>query len=225
MTSMEFFLTTTIQSLKQALAHTSVPPIYLTNPTKPSLFMLIRARSYPSQPKRLRCFFFWGIPFQTTGTGYLRLASLPKVLASALILILTRSDSVAPSLHYTGQKLEHRRKPQSLPTQWCTSSNKATPIPTRPHLLRVPLPMGQAYSNHHIPLPGPIGLFKHMSLWGLRCLNRFGPHRLMCLNAWPTRSGELVRVGVALLEEMCHYGGSLWGPMFELHTVGKRPSS
>jgi hypothetical protein len=28
-------------------------------------------------------------------------------------------------------------------------AGKATPIPTRPHLLIVPLPIGQAYSNHH----------------------------------------------------------------------------
>ena len=28
-------------------------------------------------------------------------------------------------------------------------------ILTSPHPLTVPLPMGQAYSNHHIPFPGP----------------------------------------------------------------------
>jgi hypothetical protein len=38
-------------------------------------------------------------------------------------------------------------------------------------------------------------------------LNRFGPHRLMCFNAWPMGSGiiwrcGLVGVGVALLEEV-----------------------
>jgi hypothetical protein len=37
-------------------------------------------------------------------------------------------------------------------TQWHTSSNKTTPIPTRPHSLIVPLPIGEAYSNHHLVL-------------------------------------------------------------------------
>lgn len=32
-------------------------------------------------------------------------------------------------------------------------------------------------------------------------LNRFGPHKLTCLDAWPTGSGLLG--GVALLEEIC----------------------
>jgi hypothetical protein len=32
---------------------------------------------------------------------------------------------------------------------WHTSSNKTTPTLTRPHLLIVPLPMTQAYSDHH----------------------------------------------------------------------------
>jgi hypothetical protein len=36
---------------------------------------------------------------------------------------------------------------------------------TYSYLLIVPYSLGQAYSNHHIPLPDPIGLFKHMSLW------------------------------------------------------------
>jgi len=69
---------------------------------------------------------------------------------------------------------------------------------------------------------------------GCRGLNRFGSHRLMCLNAWPSGNGTirrhglvgvgvallewvwpcwsgcgLVGVGVALLEEVCHYGGGL----------------
>jgi hypothetical protein len=35
-------------------------------------------------------------------------------------------------------------------SQGRTSSNKATPTPTKPHLLIVPLSMGQAYSNHYI---------------------------------------------------------------------------
>ena len=45
---------------------------------------------------------------------------------------------------------EYRRRPQNLPTQWHTLSNKATPIPTRPYFLIMPLLMGQAYPNHHI---------------------------------------------------------------------------
>ena len=65
-------------------------------------------------------------------------------------------------------------------------------------------------------------------------LNKYGPHRLRCLNAWPIRSGAirmcgcvvvgvallelmwlcwgrcgLVGVGVALLEEVHHCGGGL----------------
>jgi len=40
-------------------------------------------------------------------------------------------------------------------------------------------------------------------------LNRIDPHRLVGLNAWPTRSYTirrcvLVTIGVTLLEEMCH---------------------
>jgi hypothetical protein len=55
-------------------------------------------------------------------------------------------------------------------------------------------------------------------LWTRHCggLNRNGSHRLMCLNAWPierdtVRSYGLVGVDVALLEKVCHCGGSLWG--------------
>jgi len=48
-------------------------------------------------------------------------------------------------------------RPQSQPPQWHTSFNKATPTPTRPHFLIVPLPIGgtfkpmgeHSYSNHH----------------------------------------------------------------------------
>lgn len=47
---------------------------------------------------------------------------------------------------------DNRRRPQSLPPQWPTPSSKATPTPTRAHLLIVPLSMGQA--------------FKHMNVWG-----------------------------------------------------------
>jgi hypothetical protein len=52
-------------------------------------------------------------------------------------------------LHWV--KLEHRTlKPTP---QGRTSFNKETPTPTRPHLLIVPLLMGQAYSNHHTSPP------------------------------------------------------------------------
>ncbi|ERE82677.1 putative double-stranded RNA-binding protein Staufen isoform 3 [Cricetulus griseus] len=49
-------------------------------------------------------------------------------------------------------------------------------------------------------------------------LNRYGPHGLMCLNAWPIqsgtiRSGTIVEVGVALFEEVCHCGASLHDKM------------
>ena len=47
-------------------------------------------------------------------------------------------------------------------------------------------------------------------------LNRYGPHRLVCLIAWPIGSGTirrcgLIRVGVALFKEVYHCGGGLWG--------------
>jgi hypothetical protein len=47
------------------------------------------------------------------------------------------------SVFHRGNSLS-TRSPQCPPPLWCTSS-----IPTRPHLLIVALPMGQAYSNHH----------------------------------------------------------------------------
>jgi hypothetical protein len=61
------------------------------------------------------------------------------------------------------------------------------------------------------------------NLWGIECdgLNRFGPHRFMGLNACPIGSGTirrcgLVSVGMALLEEVCHWfwqflDSRLWG--------------
>jgi hypothetical protein len=56
-------------------------------------------------------------------------------------------------------------------------------------------------------------------------LNRNGPHRLKCLNSWPTGNGTIRRcglggVGVALLEEVCHCGGgALKCHMRKLHPV------
>jgi hypothetical protein len=45
-------------------------------------------------------------------------------------------------------------------------------------------------------------------------LNRYGPYRLMCLNAYPIgtntfRRCGLVVMGVVFLEEVCHCGNSL----------------
>jgi hypothetical protein len=47
-------------------------------------------------------------------------------------------------------------------------------------------------------------------------LNSFGSHKLLNLNAWPLRSGTVrrcgyARVGVAMLEEVCHCGSRLLG--------------
>jgi hypothetical protein len=56
-------------------------------------------------------------------------------------------------------------------------------------------------------------------------LNKYGPHRLMCLNAWLIWSGtirtcDLVGVGVALLEKVCHCGSrALRSPMLKLCPV------
>ena len=72
---------------------------------------------------------------------------------------LTSTGNQKEALFCTGWCLSTRR-PQSPPTQWCTSSNKATPISIRPHLLIVPLPMGHSYSNHHITLRGTQRLFQ-----------------------------------------------------------------
>jgi hypothetical protein len=43
------------------------------------------------------------------------------------------------------------------------------------------------------------------------CWNRYGPHRLMCLNAWPMengtiRRGDLIGGVVTLSEKMCYHG-------------------
>jgi hypothetical protein len=52
-------------------------------------------------------------------------------------------------------ELQHR-SPQSPSLEWHTSSNKATPTSTRPHLLKGPLEWakqskaGHTYSNHYI---------------------------------------------------------------------------
>ena len=46
----------------------------------------------------------------------------------------------------------------------------------------------------------------------------------MCLNAWPIGSDTirwcgLLRIGVALLEKVCHCGDGLWGSVLKLHPV------
>ena len=48
-------------------------------------------------------------------------------------------------------------------------------------------------------------------------------HRVMCLNVWRIGSGsigncDLVGVGIALLEEVCHHGGGLCGPICSSYT-------
>ena len=58
-----------------------------------------------------------------------------------------------------------------------------------------------------------------------RCgLNRYGPHKLKCLNAWPIASGTirrcgLVGIGMVLMEKLCHCGVS-----FEVSCAQGMPS-
>jgi hypothetical protein len=52
------------------------------------------------------------------------------------------------------------------------------------------------------------------SLIGYGGLNRFGLHRLMCLNPWPIGSGTIRKYGLVgvemdFLEEVCHSIGRL----------------
>jgi len=58
------------------------------------------------------------------------------------------------------------------------------------------------------------------------------PHRLVCLNAWSIgsgtmRMGDLIGVGVALLEEGCHCGGGLRDLIYgkALLSVAQSPSA
>jgi hypothetical protein len=61
-------------------------------------------------------------------------------------------------------------------------------------------------------------------------LNRYGPHRFMCWDAWPISFGTirrygLVGVGMALLEKVCHCGGhTSRSPMIKLCPVWKTVS-
>jgi hypothetical protein len=59
-----------------------------------------------------------------------------------------RSRNVCVLIQRQPEELEHRCS-ESLCPQWCTSSNKATPIPKTPGLPVIAAHMGQAYSNHH----------------------------------------------------------------------------
>jgi hypothetical protein len=81
--------------------------------------------------------------------------------AGGAICLIWRSSwsegSQKETFIHTGQSLNIRR-PHSLPMQWHTSSNNATPTPIRQHLVIVSLPVtkhpiiwvywGQTYSNH-----------------------------------------------------------------------------
>jgi hypothetical protein len=64
---------------------------------------------------------------------------------------------------------------------------------------------------------------------GVKCggLNRYGPHRLLYLDAWPIGSGTirrcgLVGVGVTLFDEVCHCG---WTMRFQMLKLGTMPLS
>lgn len=69
------------------------------------------------------------------------------------------------------------------------------------------------------------GEMKGVSSWAFfqvdRCggMNRIGPHKLMCLNVWSIGSGTIRRcslagIGMALLEEVWHCGGGIWGHIY-----------
>jgi hypothetical protein len=79
------------------------------------------------------------------------------------IIIIVESMAVCRQTWYWRRSWEfytviHRQQKVKCKTsestaQWHSSSSKATPTPTKPHLLIVPLPMdlwGHFYSNHHI---------------------------------------------------------------------------
>jgi hypothetical protein len=83
-----------------------------------------------------------------------------------------------------------------------------------------------ALTQPHLPVP-------LLSVLDPNCsgLNGYGPHRFMCLNAWPTGSDTIkrcvrVRIGVTFLEETYQYRGSgLWGLLgLKLLSLPKRPS-
>jgi hypothetical protein len=80
------------------------------------------------------------------------------------------------TVSHTGRSLS--TYPQSPPPQWHSSSNKATPTLTRPHLLIVPLLMGQAFKHMNLQGPLPIqtttlGEKRAWNLsWGSRCFNQ-----------------------------------------------------
>ena len=56
------------------------------------------------------------------------------------------------------------------------------------------------------------------------CLNRHGPHRLICLNVWPirngtTKRGNLVGVGGLLCENELLWRQALRSPKLKLHSI------
>jgi hypothetical protein len=62
----------------------------------------------------------------------------------------------------------------------------------------------QGIEEHFFPLR-----YKESFAQLISGLTRYGPHRLLCLNAWPMGSNtirryDLIGGGVALLEEVCH---------------------
>jgi hypothetical protein len=69
----------------------------------------------------------------------------PDLKAARKRLAFCRQSGAGFLLHWA--ELEHRT---SKPTPTVMNfPNKATPTPTRPHLLMLALPVDQIYSNHH----------------------------------------------------------------------------
>jgi hypothetical protein len=55
---------------------------------------------------------------------------------------------------------------------------------------------------------------KELVFFDCGSMNKFVPHRFMCMNAWPIRNDTIIKynlvgVGVALLQEVCHWKGKL----------------
>ena len=93
----------------------------------------------------------------------------------------------------TGNRMRHQTvfwaymRSQSPPPQWCTSSNKAIPTPTSPHLLILPLLWdygGHLYSNYYmVPPTSRVGTVTSI----------YPRKKIFCRHAhWPTLSGQLL---------------------------------
>jgi hypothetical protein len=72
--------------------------------------------------------------------------------------------------------------------------------------------------------------YKPVGARGVECggLNRFGPHRLMCLNAWPTGSSTIRRcglVGISVLPLDGRVGGALRSPILKVFPMWNPVSS